>query len=375
MIASNGHDPGGREIAHALAGAVIAAVEAARARASGTHSPAREASMPTLAREGGTPSMAMSASRGVADLLDLHGLAALLAACEAHAGAPPQRVPHVLDRLARLAAETDRVGGIEPFTAADSELAALAGTIQSQDWTSPTPAEPAPVELHSLADELAEFDIDDPTLVAGARVTLPVAAGLRAALEWVAPSGRVRASIQDGALTLGVRVENPATLVPAGALLGLVGGALLPEGGNDRWALRLPLHIARPAFLLARQGVLAIALPWHAVARLRIVDDAARAAMGEASLAPWSPLARVLGERPAALLAHGLTRAWVHLDHIVWRAFAAPEPGHAPAALPGSRTCMRTDDAAEFCVIDVAAALLEVASPPAPQLPPPTRRH
>ena len=124
MIAANGHDAGSSEIAHALASAVTAAVDAARAGERGTHS------------------IAWTAAAGVADLLELKGLVALLAACEKHANAPPLTVSHVLERLARLAAETESAGRTAPFVAADRELEALAGMIHSQEWTAPTPADP-----------------------------------------------------------------------------------------------------------------------------------------------------------------------------------------------------------------------------------------
>jgi len=142
----------------------------------------------------------------------------------------------------------------------------------------------------------------------------------------------------------------------AGAVLGLTGGALLPEP-DGRWSLRVPLHAARPAFLLARQGELSLALPWHAVARLRITDEASRAAMTEPSLEPWSALARRSGERPAALLALGLSRAWLHLDHIVWRVFARPEPAEDGHAVPGGTRVVRTEEGEEYRVVDVEQAL------------------
>src|SRR2546430_2501191 len=160
----------------------------------------------------------------------------------------------------------------------------------------------------------------------------------RAALDWLGADqgGPIRVTVQDAALTLGVRVAHPAGLAPAGAVLALASGSMLPKA-DGRWALRVPLYAERPAFLLARQGELSLALPWHAVARLRIADAAARAGMTEPSLEPWSPLERAQGERPAVLLAQGLSRAWLHLDHIVWRVFASPEPAHAPEAVPGGR--------------------------------------
>src|SRR5262249_61026482 len=115
-----------------------------------------------------------------------------------------------------------------------------------------------------------------------------------AALDWIAADqgGRLHVEVQDAALTIVARAEHESGLGAAGAVLGLTGGALLPEL-DGRWALRVPLHAARPAFLLARQGELRLALPWHSVARLRITDEASRAAMTEPWLAPWAPLARV----------------------------------------------------------------------------------
>ncbi len=354
MIAPDGHDRvHGREIARALAAAVSAAVEAARSSADGTRK------------------LPWSAASGVADLLELQGLAALLAACEAHADAPPRAVANVLERLSRLAAETEARGDIAPFAAAEPELAALAGVLGAQEWAAATDQEPTPESVQSLTELLADFGLDDPAAIEHAQVALPVAAGLRAALDWLGADqgGQIRVSVQDAALTLVVRVAHEAGLAPAGAVLALTSASMLPEA-DGRWALRVPLHAARPAFLLARQGELSLALPWHAVARLRIVDDAARMLMTEPSLEPWSPLERVHGERPAALLAQGLSRAWLHLDHIVWRVFASPEPGHAPDAVPGGRLRVRTDDGVDFWVVDLGEALRGV-----PQLLTPPRRR
>jgi CheY-like chemotaxis protein len=149
---------------------------------------------------------------------------------------------------------------------------------------------------------------------------------------------------------------------------------MLPEP-DGRWVLRVPLHAERPAFLLARQGELSLALPWHAVARLKITDAASRAHMTEPSLEPWSALARASGERPAALLALGLTRAWLHMDHVVWRVFAQPEPADDPVSgarptVPGGTFRVRTEEGEMFRVVDIEQALAGVTPlhtpPPAP---------
>lgn len=329
-----------REIARGLGLAIRSAVKCAQ-----------EAD--TQARE-----LTWTAAADVAELLDLPGLGALLAACRPHLAVPPRMVTHALERLARLAQETLTRGDLLAFTHADRQLTAVADSIGSQEWTAPGPTADAPEPVQSLAELLADFELDDPAAIARAEVTMSVAAGLRAALDWLAADmgGGLRATLHEAALTLAARAAHEPGLGPAGAVLALSGGALLPEP-DGRWSLRVPLHTERPAFLLVRQGELSLALPWHAVARLRIADDTARAVMTEPSLRPWSPLARTQGERPAALLALGLTRAWLHLDHVVWRVFANPEPAQPSDAVPGGRRVVRTEEGEEFWVVEVSEAL------------------
>ncbi len=341
MIASMRHgDEDAREIARGLALAVKGAVENLR----GGHADTR--------------ALTWAAAVDVAELLDLSGLSQLLAVCETHVEAPPLAVTHALDRLARLAHDTLTRGDVTAFEQADRELGALAGSLTSQEWSPPGRTEELPESLQALRDLLSDFELDDAEAIARAQVTLPVAAGLRAALDWIGADlgGRLRVTVQDAALTLAARATHEPGLGPAGAILALTGGALLPEP-DGRWSLRVPLHADRPAYLLVRQGELSLALPWHAVARLRIADESARAVMTEPSLMPWSPLARAHGERPAALLALGLTRAWLHLDHVVWRVFAQPVPAKASDAVPGGRLVVRTDEGGEYWVVEVSEAL------------------
>jgi CheY-like chemotaxis protein len=354
VSSTHSHEDGtGREIARGLVAAMRAALEA-------HHEP-----------ELRTRTLIWQASVDVAELLELDGLADLLNACAAHAANPPSVVVNVLDRLERMAKETEARGDLVPFTSADRELGALAGTLSQQKW-SHAEIEGPPVSVQPLGELLSDLRLDRPGAVASAQVTLPVAAALRAALDWIGADtgGVVRVHAHDAALTLTSRVTHEPGLGPAGAVLALSGGALLPEP-DGRWALRVPLHVERPAFLLARQGQLSLAIPWHAVAKLRIADDTARAVMTEPSLTPWSPLVRATGERPAALLALGLTRAWLHLDHIVWRVFARPEPAQPQDAVPGGRHVVRTSEGGEYWLVDAAEAL---AGMPALATPPPQAR-
>jgi len=377
MASSGSGDVHAREIAAGLVAAVRSAIAAARRPA--------EPGAPAA------PSLAWAAAADIAELLELPGLASLLGACAgvpAGASAPLERA---LNRLARLADDAESRADVRAFARADRELAALASAPdlaeragQAAASVPPPAATPAPVpsapaiapeDVRSLSVLLADFEFDDPAAVAKAMVVLPVAAGLRAALDWIAADagGRMHVEVQDAALTLVARAAHESGLGAAGAVLGLTGGALLPEP-DGRWSLRVPLHAARTAYLLARQGELSLALPWHAVARLRITDEASRGAMTEPSLEPWSALARVRGERPAALLALGLSRAWLHLDHIVWRVFARPEPAEAIDTVPGGRHVVRTEEGEVYRVVDVEEALQGVpplhTPAPAPRMQP-----
>jgi len=373
VIATRGAgDADAREIALSLAAAVRGAIESI---------PAGAGSPP--GGEGRIASPVWDTASDVAELLDLPGLSALLSACRVHADAPPREVANALERLARLVRETESSGATTAFASADRELAAIAGTLAAQEWADPAPGMaggPAagPEPMQPLAELLADLEFDDAPVLARAAVTLPVAAGLRAALDWIAADwsteggghGRLHAELGEATLTIVARAAHEPGLGPAGAVLALTGGALLPEP-DGRWALRVPLHASRPAFLLARQGELALAIPWHAVARLRIVDDAARSVMTEPSLPPWSPLTRTEGERPAALLTLGLARAWLHLDHIVWRVFARPEPAQLASAVPGGRQVVRTEEGGAYRVVEVDEALRGV---PVLHTPPPRPR-
>jgi CheY-like chemotaxis protein len=377
MMASSGTgDAHAREIATGLAAAVRSAIATTR-----------QPEAPTAA------SLAWAAAADIAELLDLPGLAALLTACTGAPATATAPLDRALNRLARLADETESRGDVGAFASADRELATLAASaglawraaVTAESAAAPTPASPGPgssapaetavaEDVRSLDVLLTDFVFDDPAAVAKAMVVLPVAAGLRAALDWIAADagGRLHVEMQDAALTLVARAAHEGGLGAAGAVLGLTGGALFPEP-DGRWALRVPLHAAKPAYLLARQGELSLALPWHAVAKLKITDEASRGAMTEPSLEPWSALARPRGERPAALLALGLLRAWLHLDHIVWRVFARPEPAEAIDAVPGGRHVVRTEEGEEYRVVDVAEALHAV--PPLHTPPPAPRMH
>jgi hypothetical protein len=216
--------------------------------------------------------------------------------CSAPARAPreagPLRSTARSTGSSRLADEAEARGDVRAFARADRELATLAASPElaeavaeaaNASMASPEPTTSAAEadasggaeDVRSLNVLLAEFLFDDPAAVAKAMVTLPVAAGLRAALDWIAADagGRLHVEVQDAAPHAG----------GARRARGRAGGRGRGAGIDRRCAparARWPLVAARAAargqagVLLARQGELSLALPWHAVARLRITDEA-----------------------------------------------------------------------------------------------------
>lgn len=347
MSMGSGMNPGNREIAFGLTQAV------------------RPALTP------GASAVQRLAAREVAQLLGLNGLHASLALLERFAGvAWPGDVTHLAARITRITADAEGDTGVTAFYAADVELAAYAAHLQSQEWSAPAHADAPALATLSLSDQLADLAIDHPALLERERVTPAVAASLRAALEWLGAGerGPIEAHVQDTALTLTAAVAHAGGIAPAAAVLASIEGSLLPEG--ERWTMRLPLHAARGSYLLVRQGHLSLALPWHAVARLRMLGAEQRATLAEPVLAPFVPGITFAGERPAALLALGLQRAWCVIDRIVWRIAAEPERDDGGPFTSATQT-VRLEDGERFWILPPAWCLRDVtpldAPPPAPR--------
>ena len=314
----------------------------------------------------GAPPVQRLAARDVAQLLGLKGLDAALAELDRFAGALwPDRIAHMAARIARVTAEAEAQGSVTAFYAADSELAAHAAHVAAQDWSAASdPATPAQVTL-ALADQLADVALEKRAALALERVSLAVAASLRAALDWLGADelAPIEAQVQDTALTLTCAVAHPGGIAPAAAILASVEGSLLPESG--RWAIRVPLHAERASYLLVRQGHLSIALPWHSVARLRMFSQAERAQLVEPQLASFVPGIAFPGERPAALVALGLKRAWCVVDRIVWRIAAEAEQSDAGPFAPAN-TSVRLEGGERFWVLPPAWSLRDVLPVEAP---------
>lgn len=331
---------------------------------------------------------AMKVAGEAAQLLGLDGLGALLAICAPHAGrAWPMEVLPALDRLRRLTAQAAEAGSVEAFQRANRELAGLADEISVLHW-SPVSAEglvregePAPVAERSiatlsLADTLDEMPLADDAsreVARVARLLPPVAAALRAALDWLVGDSDRSLTLRAEGSVLEVMCDRIAFqgLGPASAVLAAVQGNLGPVAVDPpgAWSVRVALHAARTAYLMLVQGGVPIAIPWHAVLRLRMAEvgeAASRRDLGEWPLVdgPFGPVAGpAAGGVPLALVAHGRKRAWIAADRLVWRLDAEPAPPLGPAPDEGLTSMVRTEEGDRYWLAEPSWLLRTIEAP------------
>lgn len=346
--------PGDREIAHGLAAALR---------------PALFADAPAVTRV---------AARDVAQVLGFAGLDAALETLDRFAGpSRPRDVSLLAARLDRLADAAEREGSCAPLRDADGELADWAARIADTDWGVPagtSGAEGAISEATHIALEvLGDLPLDAPATLDRVRLTGAVAASLRAAVDWAGfdLARRVQVVVHDSALTLTAACGHEAGIGPAAAVLAAVEGSLAHDM-DGRWTMRVPLHAERASFLLLRQGRLGFALPWHSVARLRMLPLGAERTLAEPVLAPFTTGPAPEGERPAALVALGLARAWVVADRIVWRISAQPAESDVSGPFGTPSLAVMLDNQERYWVADAAWLLRGV---PVPEVAPPAARE
>jgi CheY-like chemotaxis protein len=333
---------------------------------------------------------AVGVAREAAQALGLGGLDRLLTACAPHAGhAWPGELAPALERLRRLAARSVETGALGAFREADRELAGLADEISALQWSPSWRADLAdaqPVATLSLAaalDELSLADDSSRELARRSRLLPPVAAALRAALDWLTgDSGRPLAlRAEDSLLEVSCEHIDFGGLVPATEVLAAVGANLGPGPGPvGTWTIRVPLHTGRGVYLMLVHGGVPLAIPWHAVLRLHM-GGAAGTAERE-SLGGWPVLkgplgggARPVGEAPLALVAHGRKRGWLVADRLVWRLHAEPVALTERAPADGLVAMVETEEGERYWLADPGWLLRSVEAPslvkpeprPAPQ--------
>ena len=321
---------------------------------------------------------AVGVAREFAQNLGLSGLDLLLAACAPHAGRawPAELVP-ALERLRRLAASALETGALGAFREADRELAGLADELSALQW-SPTwraGSEGAqPIATLNLADTLDELPLADDSsreLARRSRLLPPVAAALRAALDWLtSDSGHplvLRA--EDSVLDVSCEHIDFDALTPATEVLAAVGANLGPGPGPvGTWTVRVPLHTGRGVYLMLVHGGVPVAIPWHAV--LRLLMSGAAETVGRESLGGWPVLKGPLGggprppgDAPLALVAHGRKRGWLVADRLVWRLHAEPVAPTERSPADGLVTMVETEEGERYWLADPEWLLRSVEAP------------
>lgn len=288
---------------------------------------------------------ALSVARDAVQVLGFPGLDRVLAACQMHSGRPlPVEFEPVVDRVRRVAAECLESGDLGTFRRADAELAALAAEIESYEWIDlddgSEERQPAIATLtvSRVLEDLTLAGDESRAIARRLRLAAPVAASVRAALDWLAPESlsvrSVRLHGEPSLLEVRLEQVNPAGVMAAHRVLSAVGGSLGPALDGDtqfvpgEWMLRAPAFAPRPTYLLVMQGGTRLALPWHSVLRLRMVraadlDPNVRRLSYPVLDEPSVPTPGA-AEYPVVLLAHGLKRAYLIADSLVWRMMADP---------------------------------------------------
>jgi len=342
-----------------------------------------------VALTSGGSSTAVRQARDAAQVLELPGLDRLMSALGPHATRPwPPEIQPVVERLRRVCARATAGGGLAEFRQADADFHGLAAEIVAMEWsTLPSRGgeEGPSVPTLGAAEMMSDLSLAGEASAAVARrvrLTMPVAAAVRAAIDWLAGREGARTPIelrQDAsALEIVCEMRDPAGVPPAHQVLSGVDGnlgPLLPLGGagEGTWMIRVPSFSARPAYVMLMQGTLKLAVPWHAVLRIQVAPRdaiAARAARHGMTVLPrLSTLPARGGECPVVIVGHGLRRAWMVADRLVWR---LPAEGCEPDSRlleAGISRAVVTDEGEVFGLVEPRAMLASVALPALPRTP------
>jgi CheY-like chemotaxis protein len=335
----------------------------------------------TQALDDSTPSRSLDGARQAAQQLSLPGLDRLLGALAPYAAGPwPLPLKPVIERVQRAAAECDRAGHVDGFRRMDDELGLMARAIErvplARLGTSSTPRPEPVMEAASvpLADALDGIPGErrDAELMKRVKLRTPVAGALRAALDWLigGSPARMRMWLASDGSALDVICEGISYtgIQPASEVLASVGAHLGPTGERPgAWTVRVPIRAERETYLMLEQDDLQIAVPWHAVVRVRLIpSDTIEMMLKRQALPVLPPIkgsARRMAEQPVVVVALGLKRACLVADRLVWRMSAEPAqpPGDAPA--DGVYRAVRSDDGEVHWVFEPEWLLRNVAAP------------
>jgi len=211
-------------------------------------------------------------------------------------------------------------------------------------------------------------------------VSAAVAAAVRAAVDWLTADGfdtrPPRLASHYGALELRFDAVAHSGLEAAADVLESADSNLGPAEAGSGWLLRAPLLAERDTYLMIDQGNLSLAVPWHAVVRVRLLPaetiDATARRHSYALLEPYAKSVPVHDERLAVLIGLGLRRGLLIADRLIWRMPAERVTPSEPPPAAGLTRFVRTEEGDGFWVVDPRQALHGVGPMrlPAPTEPP-----
>jgi len=332
------------------------------------------------------PSRTMEGSRQLAQTFSLHGLDRLLGALAPYAtGTWPAPLRPVVERIQRAAAECGRAGHVDVFKRMDDELGLMARAIErvplarlaaggTSRGSTGSGAQQAETTTVPLADALEGMPSGrgDAELLQRVHLRSSVAGALRAALDWLVggSAARMRMWLSSDGSALDVICEGIAYtgIQPAAEVLASVGAHLGPTGERPgAWTVRVPIRAERETFLMLEQGELQLALPWHAVVRVRLIPAETIEMMLRRQALPVLPsLAaseRPMAEQPVVVVALGLKRACLVADRLVWRMSAEPAGVHGSPPAEGIGRAVQSDDGEVHWVLEPEWLLRGVAAP------------
>lgn len=312
-------------------------------------------------------------ARVLARMFSLRGLDRVLATLATHGGHPwPAALRPTVDRLLAASNEAARTENVEAFRRMEEDLDRTAAAIDAaaRRRTAPPAHGAQPVRL---AEVLSGLEVKrGADLLQRVRLEPLVAAAFRAALDWLLDDGETRRPLAlecDGsALEAQCEGIQFTGLEPAAEVLGGVGAHVGPSGEPGVWSLKVPVSGGRETFLMIEQDELGLALPWHAVVRVRLVPgDAIEAMARRQGLVVLPALARDPRqpvEQPVVIVALGLKRACLTADRLVWRMAAEPAAPAEPPPVAALTRAVRTDDGELYWVLDPEWLLRDVAPVP-----------
>lgn len=212
--------------------------------------------------------------------------------------------------------------------------------------------------------------------LAAARLTAAAGASLMAALDWMAGDAIARrpfhARLDGSCLEVSGWPRDLRGVRAAGEILSLVGGNLHPVTSPDArglWRMRLPLAGGPSSYLMVEQDGVRMALPWTAVLAVVMATNEiiGKGRLGIPVLARPEPATEPPPEFPVVLLGHGLKRAYLAADRLIWRLRAEAVESDEVAPAPGLTRQVHADDGARYWLADPGALMQGVEPPPIPE--------